>query len=126
MALLGLFLAWLVYGRRSPSALRGSLGVPDNPDPLVLALGRLFTSLQNKWYVDEIYQKVFIGPYYAISDFLTRPIDLGVIDGVANGLARLATWLARAWSRLQNGYVRSYALAVAFGLVVILGYLILK
>jgi NADH-quinone oxidoreductase subunit L len=126
MALLGLFLAWLVYGRRSSSALRGSFGVLDNPDPLVLTLGRLFTSLQNKWYVDEIYQKVFIGPYYAISDFLTRPVDLGVIDGAANGLARLAAWLARAWSRLQNGYVRSYALAVAFGLVVILGYLILK
>jgi len=119
MALLGLFLAWLVYGRRS-------LGVLDNPDPLALTLGRLFTSLQNKWYVDEIYQKVFIGPYYAISDFLTHPVDLGVIDGAANGLARLAAWLARTWSKLQNGYVRSYALAVAFGLVVILGYLILK
>ena len=119
LAVLGLFLSWLVYGRRT-------LDVLVNPDPLSRSLGRLFTSLQNKWYVDEIYQKVFIGPFYIISDFLTHPVDLGVIDAAGNGLAWLSMWLAQAWSRLQNGYVRSYALAVAFGLVVILGYLILK
>jgi NADH-quinone oxidoreductase subunit L len=51
-------------------------------------------------------------------------IDLGIIDGFANGLATVTQGLASRARRLQTGFVRNYALAVFVGVVVILGYLI--
>ena len=65
-------------------------------------------------------------PYELLTRFLSQPVDLGVIDGTANWLARLSQRLARAGSRLENGFVRSYALAIAIGLALILGYLVLR
>ena len=119
VALLGLVLAWLVYGRRS-------LGSPESPDPLELSLNGLFRAVEHKWWVDEAYHAIFVHPYELLTRFLSQPVDLGVIDGTANGLARLSQRLARAGSRLENGFVRSYALAIAIGLALILGYLVLR
>jgi NADH-quinone oxidoreductase subunit L len=76
--------------------------------------------------VDEAYHAIFVRRYEQLTHFLSQPVDLGVIDGAANGLARLSRGLAQAWSRLENGFVRTYALAIAIGLVLILGYLVLK
>jgi NADH-quinone oxidoreductase subunit L len=119
VAVLGLVVAWLVYGRRS-------LGSPESPDPLELSLKGLFRAMQHKWWVDEAYHAIFVHPYEVLTRFLSQPVDLGVIDGAANGLAALSRRLAQAWSRVENGYVRSYALAIAVGLVLILGYLVLR
>ena len=119
VAVLGLVAAWLVYGRRS-------LGSPETPDPLELSLNGLFRAVQHKWWVDEAYHAIFVHPYDLLTRFLTQPVDLGVIDGAANGLARLSRRIAQAGSRLENGFVRSYALAIALGLVLILGYLVLR
>jgi NADH-quinone oxidoreductase subunit L len=119
VAVLGLVAAWLVYGRRS-------LGSPETPDPLELSLNGLFRAVQHKWWVDEAYHAIFVHPYDLLTRFLTLPVDLGVIDGAANGLARLSRRIAQAGSRLENGFVRSYALAIALGLVLILGYLVLR
>ena len=48
------------------------------------------------------------------------------VDAIANGLGNLTRRVSASLRRLQNGFVRSYALAVLFGVVVILGYLLLK
>jgi NADH-quinone oxidoreductase subunit L len=119
VALLGLVVAWLVYGRRS-------LGSPASSDPLELNLNGLFRAVEHKWWVDEAYHAIFVRPYEQLTRFLSQPVDLGVIDGAANGLARLSRGLAQAWSRLENGFVRTYALAIAIGLVLMLGYLVLR
>ncbi len=119
VGLLGLVVAWLVYGRRS-------LGSPASPDPLELSLNGLFRAVEHKWWVDEAYHAIFVRRYEQLTHFLSQPVDLGVIDGAANGLARLSRGLAQAWSRLENGFVRTYALAIAIGLVLILGYLVLR
>ncbi len=119
VALLGLVVAWLVYGRRS-------LGSPESPDPLELSLKGLFRAVEHKWWVDEAYHTIFVRPYELFTHFLSQPVDLGVIDGAANGLATLSRRVAQAWSRVENGFVRSYALAIALGLVLILGYLVLR
>jgi NADH-quinone oxidoreductase subunit L len=119
VALVGLVMAWLVYGRRS-------LGSPASPDPLELSLNGLFRAVEHKWWVDESYHAIFVRRYEQLTRFLSQPVDLGVIDGAANGLARLSRGLAQAWSRLENGFVRTYALAIAIGLVLILGYLVLR
>ncbi len=78
VALAGLFIAWMVYSqRRMPFK---------DADPLAKSLGGLFTALQHKWWVDELYQAVILRPYRKVSEFLANPVDMGFIDGIANGL----------------------------------------
>ncbi len=119
VALIGLLLAWLVYGRRP-------LASAETPDPLIRLLGPLFRGMQRKWWVDELYQFLFVRPYYALADFLAGPVDQTVIDGTANGLGRLVRGAASYWRGLQNGYVRSYALTILIGVVLVITYLALR
>jgi NADH-quinone oxidoreductase subunit L len=119
VALLGLGVALAVYSTRR------TLAVPGQPDPLKRVLGPVFNAMEHKWWIDELYQALFIGPYVAVAGFMAQSIDQGLIDGIANGLGRLTAGLANAWRTLQNGYVRRYALSILFGLVVILAYLVL-
>ena len=106
--------------------------------------------------MDEVYAKVFVDPYKAIAHFLAEVVDgrflhdwfhdkvivasyqwisrslLGgfidqrAIDAAANGLGRLTKNIATGLRRMQNGFVRSYALVVLAGVVLMLGYLILN
>jgi NADH-quinone oxidoreductase subunit L len=115
VALLGIFIAWLVYGRKP-------LVKAEQKDPLATRLGGVFKGMANKWWVDETYQAAFIRPFEKFSDFMADPVDLGVIDGIGNGLGSLTRSLSAWWSRLQNGFVRTYALTILFGVVAILGY----
>ncbi len=68
-SLLAILLGWWLYSRRYnqqqelPAAKR-----PD--DPLRQILGPVFTALNNKWWVDELYQLIIIRPYAWLSHFL--------------------------------------------------------
>ncbi len=147
LAVLAIFLAWLLYGRKPLNE--------NQADPLKKILGPIFTGMNRKWYVDEIYDKLFINRYIDLARFLSikvdwdfwhdwfhdrvigaayrqgarilaGPIDLGIIDGIVNELAKFFQAVANRVRKLQTGYVRNYALAVFAGVVVILGYLILQ
>ena len=119
VALLGLFSGWRLYGRKPLSA-------PDQPDPLSRPLGPLFRALERKWWVDELYQAVIVRPYNGLAEFLAQPVDQGVIDGLVNGLGALVRSTAEVWRRIQNGYVRSYALTILLGVVLVVTYLVLR
>lgn len=147
LALSAIYISWLIYGK---SPLKKG-----QKDPLQKTLGAVFTGMHNKWYVDEIYDFLILRPYQrlasfladtldwkiwhdwfhekgirdgfrAITRFLADPVDLGVIDGIANGLARFAQGSASGLSLLQTGIVRNYALSVFLGVVIILGYLVFQ
>jgi NADH-quinone oxidoreductase subunit L len=115
VALLGIFIAWLIYGRKPQTKAEAK-------DPLASRLGGVYTGMANKWWVDELYHAVIIRPFEKIADFLTHPVDLGVIDGIGNGLGSLTRAISNWWGRFQTGYVRTYALTILFGLVTVLGY----
>lgn len=154
VALLAIALGYWMYGRRYAEFLKQP-AAKRSEDPLVAFIGPVFTALKNKWWVDELYWLVIVNPYITLSgwladvidwrfwhdwfhdkiiaggfNWLTRvlsiQIDLGIIDGIANGLGKAAQRLAAAMRRLQTGFVRNYALAVFVGLVAIIGYLILR
>lgn len=125
LAVAGIALAWVIYIR----LYRKQQDLPKQKrldDPLRGILGPVFTGMEKKWGVDEFYQAVVVRPYQAFAQFLAYPVDLGVIDGIPNGLGALTRRLANSLRRLQTGYVSNYALAVFLGVVVILGYLILR
>ncbi len=119
VALAGLFLAWLVYGRK-PLFQNGQ------PDPLLRPLNGLFRALENKWWVDELYHALIVKPYQSLSAFAADSIDQGVIDGIVNGFGSVVNRGAKAWRRLQNGYIRSYALTIVVGVVLVITYLIFR
>jgi len=61
-----------------------------------------------------------------VARFLANPLDLGIIDGAVNGLARLIGWCSDQLRQVQTGYVRNYALSVLLGVVVIVAYFALR
>jgi len=83
-------------------------------------------------YVDwrfwhDWFHDVVIGRSYRwLAGALSIQVDLGVIDAAANGLATVTKRLASQMGRVQTGYVRNYALSVFLGVVLIIGYLILR
>ena len=118
VAVLGLLLAWWLYIRQ-----------PELPEKIARSMPVPYRIIYNKYYVDEIYNALFVAPLLFISRYvLWRVIDEGVIDGVVNGSASVARASGGKLRELQSGNARSYASwvvlgAVGFGvlLLVILG-----
>ena len=52
-------------------------------------------------------------------------LDLGIIDGVVNGVGRLTRWLSGAVRGVQTGYVRTYAITLLLGVVIVIVVLLL-
>ncbi len=148
LALVAIFFSWWLYGRNPLKA--GQI------DPLKKPLGPVFTGMENKWFVDELYQALILTPYTKLSyffadvidwrfwhDFVHETVIAGTynwlsnialneyadskgIDAFANGLGTWTQSFSATLRKVQNGFVRSYALSVLLGVVLILGYLILK
>jgi NADH-quinone oxidoreductase subunit L len=79
--------------------------------------------LENKYYVDEAYNAVLINPIKAGSrEGLWKLFDVGVIDGIVNGLGRGITEIGRVVRYLQYGFVRSYAAIILLGALALIGY----
>jgi NADH-quinone oxidoreductase subunit L len=86
--------------------------------------GALRRVLENKWYVDEIYEAVVINPIHRLSDtVLWRTIDAVIIDGVlVNGVSRILAVIGQLVRLVQNGLLRWYAYSFAAGVLVLLIY----
>ncbi|HYG81036.1 MAG TPA: hypothetical protein VD861_11645, partial [Pyrinomonadaceae bacterium] len=79
--------------------------------------------LENKYYVDEVYDAALITPIKAGSrEGLWKLFDVGVIDGIVNGLGRAVRELGRVVRYLQVGFVRSYAAIILLGALAVIGY----
>lgn len=74
----------------------------------------------HKWYVDEAYDRGIVRPTFAAAGDLWKRVDVAVIDGAVNGVARAIGWGAWFLRLLQSGQAQHYALGMALGAVVIL------
>jgi NADH-quinone oxidoreductase subunit L len=110
MALSGIAVAYFAFIRRRPDPVQVAA---DHP--------RLHAFLFRKWYFDEIYNKLVVFPMRRFAMFLWEEIDVKVIDGTVLGLAKGVDVLSRGLRHVQTGLVRNYALAIALGMVVIVG-----
>jgi NADH-quinone oxidoreductase subunit L len=94
---------------------------PAMADTLQQKFPKLHALLENKFYVDELYQKLFISRTVAIGNGLWKKADAGLIDGwLVNGSARLMGNLAARIRLWQSGYLFHYAFAMIIGLMGIL------
>ena len=104
-ATVGLVVAWRMYskGAQRPK-LEGAYKV-----------------LYNKYYVDELYHAVVVGPLIWLSrNVLWKVIDEGIIDGAVNGIASVSSAIGDTVRHTQSGNTRSYAVWVLVGALVVL------
>jgi len=113
VALCGIFIAYAFY-----------LQKPQAPHTLVRRFPWLYRLLYNKYYVDEIYNAVFVNPMIRSSEIVYKNFDLKVIDGTLNGSASAANWSGKVLSYLQTGFIKDYALIFLVGIVIVIGFLL--
>ncbi|UYQ93451.1 NADH-quinone oxidoreductase subunit L [Chitinophaga horti] len=76
--------------------------------------------LENKWYVDELYDAVIVKPLIALSRFFQDVIERSGIDGLVNGVGKGVKWSGRQARLLQNGLVGFYIFAMVLGMILLL------
>jgi len=109
-ALIGIVVAYWLY-----------LNKPGKPDEIAKSLKPAYTTLLNKYYVDELYAAVVVRPLMWISTVvLWKAADVAVIDGAVNGIAHETTALGDGVRHTQSGNTRSYAVWVVVGAIVII------
>jgi NADH-quinone oxidoreductase subunit L len=79
--------------------------------------------LRRAWYFDDLVSATVSGPLRLAAAGLAFVIDRRVVDGLVNGTAHALAVSGRVVRRMQNGYLRTYALGIGVGLVVLLAYL---
>ncbi|MBS1304198.1 NADH-quinone oxidoreductase subunit L [Loktanella sp. SALINAS62] len=108
--LLGFLLAFQMYIRR-----------PELPAQLAENQRPLYNFLLNKWYFDQLYNFIFVGPALWLGRFLWKRGDQGTIDGGINGLALgIIPFFNRSVSKMQSGYLFTYAFAMVVGIALLL------
>ncbi|MGC4037371.1 MAG: NADH-quinone oxidoreductase subunit L [Chitinophagaceae bacterium] len=74
--------------------------------------------LENKWYVDELYDAIIVKPLNALGSFLNSFFDKKVVDGIVNGVGRLVNYGGRQLRWLQSGQVGTYVLLMVVSMLV--------
>ena len=117
LALAGIALAAQFYLKRPGSW----------PAPWRAAFPGLYRFLLNKGYVDEIYDEAIVQPIKALSEgALWRGLDVTVIDGAVNGTGTIVIETGASVRKLQTGSMRTYAVSVLLGVVMIVGYYLME
>ena len=84
-------------------------------------LDPLYSLSKNKWYVDELYHKIFVLTFFRLANFFWKKGDENTIDGFGpNGISWLVAKSSSYISMFQSGYLFHYAFAMLGGLVIIL------
>jgi NADH-quinone oxidoreductase subunit L len=136
IAAAGIYLAYSTYYKKSDRAERVSTG-----------FAGAYRTLLNKWYVDELYDGLFVNRAKDFGRYLWR-VDARIVDGVINGSAGGTKMTASGsswWDRwivdglvrmiggviktlswpvgwIQTGYTQNYALFMTLGVLALIGY----
>jgi NADH-quinone oxidoreductase subunit L len=127
-------LLWLVMAGSVAVALAGWMTAryfyltrPELPGRLATGMAALYRLSLNKWYVDELYDRLFVRPTTRLADRLWRTVDVQTIDEAVNGVGESTLAGARILRLLQSGQLQHYALVMMVGTFVILTvYLIVQ
>jgi NADH-quinone oxidoreductase subunit L len=106
VALLGIGIGWLLYGR------------PRERDPL-LSMGPLTTLLRNKYYLDDLYLRGIVRPIQYPIAAAVNTFDRRVIDGAVNGVGVVTGILGHFLRYVQTGNVQRYAVFLFVGVAVL-------
>jgi NADH-quinone oxidoreductase subunit L len=86
----------------------------------------LYNFLLHKWYIDELYESIFVKPIKKIGSFFWKKGDQGIIDRFGpDGISKIIKILSNKAGQFQTGYIYDYAFVMLIGLSILLTYLIL-
>lgn len=108
VALLGIGLAWYVYGRDADATLAKA----PKPAPV-------YNLLYNKYYVDELYDAAIVKPYTLFGKFLIL-FDKYVIEGLVQLAVSISVGLGKFGARLQSGQIQAYTLVTVLGIATLI------
>ena len=111
LAIGGVVVAWLMYGKGGPEVL---------PAPLE----PVWTASRRKLWVDELYHAVFVKPAEVLA-FIAKQCD-GVLDALSRLVSYLPQFLGQALRPVQNGLVQFYALSMVLGLAVFVSFVVFR
>jgi NADH-quinone oxidoreductase subunit L len=115
IAIVGIFLAWIMYVKR-----------PELPGKFVGAFRWLHKAVFNKWFVDELYDALFVNPTKKLGTFLWKGFDVKVVDGVVNGVGYLVRGFSQVLRISQTGQIHSYAMTMVVGMVVLVAVYVFR
>jgi NADH-quinone oxidoreductase subunit L len=119
MAILSLVIA----GAGVLTAIRFYAWRPELPDRWAAKYPAAHRWLLHKYYVDELYDALFVEPIRRLAVWCWRGFDEPIVDGSVNGVGALVRAGSSALRYLQTGYVMSYVLSFVVGVVAIVGFL---
>lgn len=122
LALLGIVCAYAIYFRRISQ---------DHMDILPKFSARIpqagYSFLKSKWYIDDLYHKLFVRSAWSLGNFFWRWGDRGVIESVGpQGVYQTTRFFAALSRRIQTGFIYSYVLMILLGVLAALTFVLLK
>jgi len=112
-ALIGIFIAYLLYVSNTKL-----------PGKFTAAFPNLFKVVNNKYYVDELYDFVFVRGILKAGALLLKVVDIGIIEGIVNGSGSLMQWAGGLLRKFETGFVQQYAFGMILGAIVVVGYIV--
>lgn len=110
--LTGFVIAWFYY-----------IKAPWLPAATSKAFRPLYLFLLNKWYIDELYDRLFVRPAFALGRFFWKEGDGAIIDGTIDGTASTVAAVTGRVIKLQTGYMYHYAFVMLIGVAALLTWL---
>jgi NADH-quinone oxidoreductase subunit L len=89
----------------------------EKTDADATGLGKL---LQNKWYVDELYDALIVKPVLALGNVLGNVVEKSGIDRLVNGVGKGIQYSSRQFRLMQNGNVGAYLLMMVVALILLI------
>lgn len=112
----GMALSWVAYRR-----------LPGLPQAIATKMGGVYRFLVNKWYVDELYNALFIKPSLRLGQIFWQRGDVNIIDRFGpDGVSKSCAVAGNRLRTLQSGFLFHYALAMVLGVLGILTWFIYR
>jgi NADH-quinone oxidoreductase subunit L len=99
---------------------------PAVPERIAERWKGLYKVVYNKYYIDEIYETLFVKSLKRLGTGLWKGFDDFIIDGTVNGIAYFIGFLSSLLRRVQTGVVQNYAFSMVVGGVILVGYYIVR
>jgi NADH-quinone oxidoreductase subunit L len=108
LAVGGIALAWVIWGGRRQTATN-----------LARSFGPIEAILQNDYGINAFYDVAIVRPVRFIAEICSDVLDRQGIDGIVNWVPSMVGGASGWLGRIESGYVRSYALSILFGTILI-------